>query len=92
MNVVLYHDGEGGAEAREIIRRHEFYFDNVRRMNIFKFNVLITTPHALISDWAVLHPIRWRYVAIDEAHNLKNSESQLASHIQVRRGTCLEAA
>ena len=85
MNVVLYHDGEGGAEARDIIRKHEFYFETakVARMGIYKFNVLVTTPHALISDWNVFHPIRWRYVVIDEAHNLKNSDSLLASHIQV---------
>jgi hypothetical protein len=30
MNVVLYHDGEGGADSRESIRRYEFFFDSPR--------------------------------------------------------------
>ena len=49
MNVVLYHDGEGGADARDVIRRHEFYFESPKlaRMGVYKFNVLITTPHTV---------------------------------------------
>ena len=30
MNVVLYHDGEGGADSREQIRRYEFFYDSPR--------------------------------------------------------------
>jgi SNF2 family DNA or RNA helicase len=86
MNVLMYHDPDGGSESRELIRLHEWYFDNPKyaRFGITKFNVLLTTSHALLSDWMYFQPIRWRYVIVDEAHNLKNSESQLASHIKVR--------
>ena len=50
----------------------------------YKFNVIITTPHTLLSDWPVFQPIKWRYVIVDEAHSLKNADSQLAAHVSVR--------
>ena len=49
----------------------------------YKFNVLITTPHTLLSDWPVFQTIKWRYVIVDEAHSLKNADSQLAAHVSV---------
>jgi SNF2 family DNA or RNA helicase len=85
MNVVVYHDAEGGADGREVIRNNEFYFDErTRRMGIFKFNVLITSNSVVLKDWQHFEKIRWRYVVVDEAHSLKNKDSQLSSALKVR--------
>jgi SNF2 family DNA or RNA helicase len=85
MNVVVYHDAEGGAEGREVIRNKEFYFDErTRRMGIFKFNVLITSNSVVLKDWQHFEKIRWRYVVVDEAHSLKNKDSQFSSALKVQ--------
>jgi hypothetical protein len=74
MNVVYYHDPQGGAEARELIRRCEFYYPGqqgaalAEKKHVFKFNVLITSYHVLLGDWEFLKDIRWQYVIVDEAH------------------------
>ena len=85
MNVVVYHDAEGGSDGREVIRNTEFYFDErTRRMGIFKFNVLITSNSVVLKDWQHFEKIRWRYVVVDEAHSLKNKDSQLSSALKVQ--------
>jgi SNF2 family DNA or RNA helicase len=74
MNVVYYHDPQGGAEARELIRRCEFYYPGPQgaalagSKHVYKFNVLITSYHVLLGDWDYLKGIRWQYVIVDEAH------------------------
>lgn len=70
MNVITY---IGNASAREIIRTYEFGAGPKR----LKMNVLLTTYELTLRDAPELGQVRWQYLMVDEAHRLKNSESQL---------------
>lgn len=72
INYVVYH---GRAEARHIIRDYELLIDGNPKKT--RFNVLLTTYEMAYTDAAFLSQIKWQFMAIDEAHRLKNRESQL---------------
>ncbi|KAG6866711.1 hypothetical protein C0991_011370 [Blastosporella zonata] len=70
MNVITY---IGTAPAREVIRKNEFG-PSIKKL---KMNVLLTTYELVLRDSKELGEIKWQVLAVDEAHRLKNAESQL---------------
>ncbi len=66
MNCIVYH---GSTEARELIQRHEFYYNEpftskasvqaLKKINACKFNILLTTYEIAIKDIRILSRINW---------------------------------
>nr|CAD1825673.1 unnamed protein product [Ananas comosus var. bracteatus] len=95
MNVVMYF---GTAQAREAIRKYEFYFpkekshkfkkkktvqgSSQKKQSRIKFDVLLTSYEMINMDSAVLKPIRWECLIVDEGHRLKNKDSKLFSQLR----------
>lgn len=72
LNYVVYNGNEA---ARNVLREHELMVDgNPKRP---KFNVLLTTYEYVLQDSAFLSQFKWQFMAVDEAHRLKNRDSQL---------------
>ncbi|ELP89787.1 CHD3-type chromatin-remodeling factor PICKLE, putative [Entamoeba invadens IP1] len=70
MNCIVY---TGDGESRAIIRKTEMESTSKKP----KFNVLLTTFELVIKDQGLLNLYHWGYLAVDEAHRLKNAEGQL---------------
>jgi len=72
LNYVVYN---GSEKARTVLREYELMVDgNPKRP---RFNVLLTTYEYAMTDSPFLGQFKWQFMAIDEAHRLKNRESQL---------------
>ncbi|KAI9928779.1 hypothetical protein AWENTII_000872 [Aspergillus wentii] len=72
LNYVVYNGNEA---ARAVLREHELMIDgNPKRP---KFNVLLTTYEYVLLDSSFLSQFKWQFMAVDEAHRLKNRDSQL---------------
>ena len=72
INYVVYN---GNDAARKIIREYELLVDgNPKKV---KFNVLLTTYEYVLADSTFLSQLKWQFMAVDEAHRLKNRDSQL---------------
>lgn len=77
LNYVVYN---GDAKARSIIREYELLVGG--NPNKIKFNVLLTTFEYVLLESPFLSQIKWQFMAIDEAHRLKNRDSQLYARLQ----------
>jgi SNF2 family DNA or RNA helicase len=96
-NVIVYH---GSANARSYLVNNEFYYgepfvnkttaQKLRRNNVTKFHIMITTYEVVMKDIEVFQKMKWRAIVVDEAHRLKNSKSRLFADLAaVPRDFCL---
>ncbi|KAJ9602080.1 ATP-dependent DNA helicase Hrp3 [Cladophialophora chaetospira] len=76
-NYVVYN---GNQTARNVIKDYELLPDaNLRHP---RFHVLLTTYEYCLQDAPFLSQIKWQFMAVDEAHRLKNRESQLYDRLR----------
>lgn len=77
INYVVYN---GNQNARNIIKDYELLPDGSFRHP--HFHVLLTTYEYVLQDAPFLSQIKWQFMAVDEAHRLKNRDSQLYDRLR----------
>ena len=77
VNYVVYN---GNQAARNIIKEYELLPEGSIRHP--RFHVLLTTYEYVLHDASFLSQIKWQFMAVDEAHRLKNRDSQLYDRLQ----------
>ncbi|OAP54532.1 hypothetical protein AYL99_10980 [Fonsecaea erecta] len=77
VNYVVYN---GNQTARNIIKDYELLPDGNFRHP--RFHVLLTTYEYVLQDAPFLSQIKWQFMAVDEAHRLKNRDSQLYDRLR----------
>ncbi|CAK0786707.1 hypothetical protein CVIRNUC_009921 [Coccomyxa viridis] len=77
MNVLEY---TGSKHDRQIIRKHEFYYEG-RSHKTLKFDVLLTSYETVLRDSSVFVGIKWKTMIADEAHRFKSVSGQTRSVI-----------
>lgn len=77
INYVVYN---GNQAARSIIKDYELLPDGSFRHP--RFHVLLTTYEYVLQDAPFLSQIKWQFMAVDEAHRLKNRDSQLYDRLR----------
>ncbi|GFR06003.1 chromodomain-helicase-DNA-binding protein 7 [Trichonephila clavata] len=83
LNAITYH---GSSPSRNMILEYEMYWKNEkgeRILDVFKFQVMITTFEIILTDCMELKSIPWRCVIIDEAHRLKNRNCKLLEGLRM---------
>lgn len=70
----------GRQKSKQIIMEYEMWFDG--RKDICKFEVMLTNYDKIRNSYDLFQPIKWEYLVIDEAHNMKNSNSKLYQLMQ----------
>jgi chromodomain-helicase-DNA-binding protein 1 len=70
-NVVVFN---GNAAARDVIVENEFW---QKSSKMPKFNILLTTFEMATKEVELLGQVNWALLAVDEAHRLKNVNSQI---------------
>ncbi|RMZ88561.1 hypothetical protein DV736_g4214, partial [Chaetothyriales sp. CBS 134916] len=77
INYVVYN---GNQVARNIIKDYELIPDG--NFGHARFHVLLTTYEYVLQDATLLSQLKWQFMAVDEAHRLKNRESQLYDRLR----------
>lgn len=77
INYVVYN---GNETSRTIIKNFELLVNGAAQK--VKFHVLLTTYEYILADSIFLSQIKWQFMAVDEAHRLKNRESQLYTKLR----------
>ena len=66
----------GDPESRDIIEQRDLFVNPANPTHI-KANVILTTPEMFSTGANTFKSIRWQFLAVDEAHRLKNHNNKL---------------